>query len=548
MKKIFTLIAAFALMATTASAQWKPSDTDFSIVGTDSVYGQGGLKPIHTADGKTILVWLCHPADGNYKDPNYGYHVYMQTYDKDGNALCGKNGAELVAKPTRSWTTDYGAGVSVDGNIVVTYNDCRNDSNKQSVESYIYCFTPEGTPVWNADGIKIKTAAGDPTHQCEDDQPQLCISGHSIYTKIAHTETYNVKADSTNWTPSWFQTEMPDSVQMSESSYQIMRYHTDGSEAWTEPLVIDASTAWFYPGPDGKVYILYVNKGNGFSARLIDADCNDVWAEPVVVESSTVSGGYYTNEPIVESDGNGGLVLAYRVLLSYTGYIAMNHLTPEGTVYAEQFIPNGTQDGNTDNTAALAVNGDKAFVAWGYKSDAHYLWVNQVDINGDYTWEGDSLLGYGFDQNEMWGCSPVKVVAQNDGWVLLYANSQSYNGANFYVCKIDNSGKEVWRRQVQSDNFKLNSYKTVNDENNAYFFYTCDKDKDENYKELPGPGGLRVMCIALTNGTDGINAATANVKAEKAIYNAQGMKVNDTTAPGLYIIKENGKTTKFFSK
>lgn len=523
MKKIFTLIAAFALMATTASAQWKPSDTDFTVIGTDSVYGQTSIKPIRTADGKTVITWLGVPPDMMWADDNSGYYLYMQVYDKDGNPLCGKNGVTVVGQRTRSWVSDYGVQVTDEGNIVITYNDCRNDSTRETLDSYIYCYSPEGKSLWNAEGIKIRNAGADSTQQYVVDQPLVCVSGNNIYTKIAPTVNYSV------------------------SDFQIMRYNTDGTEAWAEPMTI-STTAWMYPGPDGKLYLLYVNNGGGLSARLIDADGNDVWAEPVLVESNSITGGYYTNAPIVESDGNGGLVLAYRVLLSLTGYIAMNHLTPEGTVYAEQFIPNGTQDGNTDNTAALAVNGDKALVAWGYKSDAHYLWINQVDINGDYTWEGDSLLGYGFDQNEMWGCSPVKVVAQNDGWILFYANSQSWNGANFYVCKIDNSGKELWRRQIQKDNFKLNEYETLNDENYAYFFYTCNKDKDENYREVPGPGGLRVMCIALTNGTDGINAATANVKAEKAIYNAQGMKVNDTTAPGLYIIKENGKTTKFFSK
>ncbi len=554
MKKISTLFAAFAFMAVPASAQWQPSDTGYKIVAQDSLYGQGGLKTVHTADGKTVLTWHKHSVGLKSTDPASGYHLYMQTYDAAGNALCGKDGKEISAHRTRSWVTDYSTKVSDDGKIYISYSDARNDSLKENVENFIYCYTPEGTSLWSTDGVKINGVTKNPQSVVEDVQPLLCLSGSNIYSMLAHTETYNVKADSTNWTPSpWFPNqEMPDSVSVSDYSYQIMRYNADGTEAWAAPLVVDYESAWFYPATNGNFYLIYVNSGSGFSARLIDADGKDVWENPVVVEKECISGGMYTTEPTVVSDGNGGLYMAYRTLLSWTGYCAVNRLTPDGKVYSEGFLPNGTQDGNTDSSAEVAVNGDKTFVAWGYidTTSAHTLWVNQLDINGDYTWEGDSLLGYAYDQNEMWGCTAVKIIPQADGWVLLYANSQSYSAANFYACKIGTDGKTMWKRQLAQDGFKLNSYTVDYDDKYAYFFYTCSQDKDENYKELPGPGGLRVMCIDIT-GSDvtGINKSnTVSNGTSKEIYNAQGMRVADMNTSGLYIIKENGKTHKVFSK
>lgn len=553
MKKISTLIAALAFTAVSASAQWQPSDTGYKIVAQDGLYGQGSLKTVRTSDGKTVVTWTKHSVGLKKTDPASGYHLYMQTYDAAGNALCGKDGKEISAHRTRTWLSDYSTVVSADGKVYVSYSDARNDSLKESVENFIYCYTPEGIPVWSADGVKLRTVTTNDNSEIEDVQPLVCLSGSNIYTMIAHTETYNVKADSTNWTPSpWFpDDEMPDSVSQSDENYQIMRYNADGTEAWAEPLIVAYSTAWFYPAADGKFYLLYVNSGSGLSARLIDADGNDVWENPVTVEKNTISGGMYTSEPSVVSDGKGGLYMAYRTLLSWTGYCSMNHLTPEGTVYADEFLPNGTQDGNTDSSAELAVNGDKTFVAWGYvdTNSAHTLWVNQLDINGDYTWEGDSLLGYAYDQNEMWGCSPVKVIPQSDGWVMLYANQQSYNAANFYVCKIGTDGKTMWKRQLAENGFTLNSYSVVYDDKNAYFFYTCSQDKDDDGNTIDGPGGLRVMCIDIaSDGTTGINPSVVNTASSKAIYNAQGMRVGNLKTSGLYIIKENGKTYKVFSK
>lgn len=130
--------------------------------------------------------------------------------------------------------------------------------------------------------MKISSVTKNAQSAVEDVQPLLCLSGSNIYTKLAHSEMYNVKADSTNWTPNpWFpDDEMPDSVSVTDECYQIMRYNADGTEAWAEPLVVDYSDTWFYPAPNGNFYLLYVNSGSGFSARLIDADGKDVWETP----------------------------------------------------------------------------------------------------------------------------------------------------------------------------------------------------------------------------------------------------------------------------
>lgn len=553
MNRISTLITALVLSASTAQAQWVPDDKAYTVIGKDSIYGQSGLKTLRTDDGKIVLTWLNHPTDVSYKDPNYGYHLYMQTFDKDGHPLLGKEGKVIVGRSTRSWYTDYSLEMTPDGNILISYSDTRNDPDKQNVGNYLYCYTTEGEPVWSEDGIAA--AAVFPTldgHAYSSLCPLLCVSGKNLYGTIVANDDYKVKADSTNWQPSpWYpDEEMPDSIDVHDANFQVMRYNADGTYAWADTKTINTGSAWAYPGPDGGLYIVYVNGGYGLSAILIDQDGNDVWKEPVCVVKETVGTSSYTTPPTVVPDDNGGLMLTYRVLKNYGGYVACNHISRDGKVYEESLLANGTTDGDS-NSPAIAVNGERAFVAFNYKDETSTpnLWINQLDIDGDYTWEGDSLLGYSLDNNESWGLQPVKIIPQSDGWVLLYGNLQSWNGANFYVSKIDFEGKELWRKQIAESDFKSSGFSVVNDDKYVYIFYTCDMEIGDDWEKIPGEGGMRVMCVDISNVETGINSLNSNpTKTSRAIYNAQGVLVDNMNDAGLYIVKENGTTRKIMKK
>lgn len=553
MNRISTLITALVLSASTAQAQWVPDDKAYTVIGKDSIYGQSGLKTLRTDDGKIVLTWLNHPTDVSYKDPNYGYHLYMQTFDKDGHPLLGKEGKVIVGRSTRSWYTDYSLEITPDGNILISYSDTRNDPDKQNVGNYLYCYTTEGEPVWSEDGIVA--AAVFPTlygHTFSSLCPLVCVSGKNIYGTIVANDDYKVKADSTNWQPSpWFpDEEMPDSIDVHDANFQVMRYNADGTYAWANTKTINTGSAWAYSGPDGGLYIVYVNGGYGLSAILIDQDGNDVWKEPVSVVKETIGTSSYTTPPTVVPDDNGGLVLTYRVLKNYGGYIACNHITRDGKVYEESLLANGTTDGDS-NLPAIAVNGERAFVAFNYKDETSTsnLWINQLDIDGDYTWEGDSLLGYSLDNNESWGLKPVKIIPQSDGWVLLYGNLQSWNGANFYISKIDFEGKELWRKQIAESDFKSSVFSVVNDDKYVYIFYTCDMEIGDDWEQIPGEGGMRVMCVDISNVETGINSLNSNpTKTSRAIYNAQGVLVDNMNDAGLYIVRENGTTRKIMKK
>ena len=131
--------------------------------------------------------------------------------------------------------------------------------------------------------------------------------------------------------------------------------------------------------------------------------------------------------------------------------------------------------------------------------------------------------------NSDWGFTPVKVIPVYDGWVVLYGNSTSWNGANFMVTMIDEAGLVVWTKQICEDNFKSSGFSVVYDENNAYIFYTQETQYDDNWNEIPGSSGMYVMCVDIkgeqpSTSIDEVKKAEV-VKTE--IYTLDGRQVSE---------------------
>lgn len=549
MKKLFTSMAMLALVATSASAQWTPSDTKYTIVGTDSVYGQGGLKTLRTPQGNLVVTWTEWSKGLRYDDPASGYYLHLQIYDQDGKAKFAKGGLIVSPRPTQSYTTDYGLSLASNGDIVLCYFDCRNDAEKKNSEMYAYRYTQDGQPVWNQDGIVFTPVTT--YNRGRELAPQIVASGDNIYFGCHHSESYLVKADSTNWEPSPWNPEepMPDSVTVSYGNFQLQCLNADGTAKWAEPKTFETSNAFLYTAPEGDLYMLHSNAGDGLDAERINAEGNNVWGQAVNVENESLSGSTFFPTPVVESDEQGGLMISYRKLTQWTGYVVLNHLQSDGTVLEEATNCNGTTDGD-GNTPRLAVQDDRALVIWAYKYDHPTMMVNQFTLDGDYTWEGDSLLGYTVAENEQWGISPVKVIPQQNGWVMLYGDAQSWNGANFYVEKIDFAGRTVWKKQIAEDDFKSSGFSIAYDDQNAYIFYTCDKEIGDDWEEIPGPGGFRMMVVDITDSTNGIAAPAAEQSqaAQAVYYNAQGMQVDCANQPGLYLVKQGNNVKKVIVK
>ena len=71
----------------------------------------------------------------------------------------------------------------------------------------------------------------------------------------------------------------------------------------------------------------------------------------------------------------------------------------------------------------------------------------------------------------------------------------------------------------------------------------------DDWEKIPGKGGMRVMCVDISNVETGINSLNSNpTKTSRVIYNAQGVLVDNMNDAGLYIVRENGTVRKIIKK
>ena len=540
MKKLFTFVVMAVLAIGTMMAEWHPSDIDAIHLDKENATGQVQMKTLRTPEGNIVLTWL----RGELNDGVFSYQLHLQLFDIDGNAKFGDEGIIVCAQPTRSWTTDYAMTLADNGDILMAYTDVRNDPEEQvNAESYLYRYTQEGEPVWGVDGIRFPSQKiHDTAFEVADDAPQICVSGNNIYAAVNHTEYYREEANEDNWSPSpWFPNqEMPDSVDVSDGKWLVVALNQDGTIAREEPMSLKSKILVMNPSVDGKIYCVYNNDEFGLDAQMLDGELANAWGEPKNIENRLLSSGMYMPTPLAENDEEGGLFLSYRVLESFSGYQVLNHLNADGEFVENAPSCNGSEDGDA-GSAVMGVKYDMALVAWEFDYGNYFMTANLLNSVGDYCWPDEAVYGRSYDENQSWGFTPVKVIPQEDGWVLLYGNCTSWNGANFMVLKIDDVGETVWTKQICEDNFKSSGFAVTYDDVYAYIFFTQDPQYDDNWEEIPGSGGMFVMCVQI--GEDKISSVDEMQVAGNQtieIYTIDGRRVNQME-DGINIIRTTDK-------
>ncbi len=547
MKKLFTFVAMAVLAMSTMMANWQPSDTEATRLDAEGTSGQTLMKTLRTDDGKIILSWL----RGAREDGIFSYALHFQVFDANGNAQFGDEGIIVAKKPTATWTSDYGLALAPNGDILFLYSDMRNDpENNEFGDAYFYRYTQQGQPVWDAEGIVFPARLiGANPLSIETLSPKLCVSGDNIYAAVMHSEYFNEKATEDNWSPSpWFPNQpMPDSVLVNKGEWQIVRINDDGTFPEQDVMAIDAAILTMDPAPNGNMYIVYNNADGGLDGQMLNAEVQNSWDNIVTLEERPLGRGVFFPTPLTAVNEDEYLMLSYEVPTDFYGYQVVNYLSPDGISAREAVSLNGSIDGDA-GSAAMGVKENRAFVAWecAYSSSKYQMLVNVIDDNDNYFWNGDNMYGTSLEQTDSWGFTPVKVIPVNDGWVVLYGTSTSWNGANFMVVKVDELGVEMWRKQICEDNFKSNGFSVTYDENNAYIFYTQEAEYDDNWNEIPGSAGMFVMCVDISGKTTAINEVESTqdiVKTE--IYTVDGRRV-DQMQPGVNIIRNtdaNGVVT-----
>lgn len=546
MKKLFTFMVMAVFAMSTMMANWQPSDIDATKLDKEGANGQVQMKTLRTDDGKIILTWLRGERISNV----FSYQLHLQLFDANGNAQFGDEGIIVCDKRTRTWTTDYGLALASNGDILLAYTDIRNDPNEENAETYVYRYSQQGEPVWDADGILFPSGKiHENALSVEDVAPAICVSGNNIFVAANHSEYYMEEANEDNWSPSpWFPNQqMPDSVLVNNSEWLIVVMDNDGMMRAEAPMSLDSKIVTMNPAPNGNIYLLYNNQELGLDAQLLTHELNNQWEDPVTVEDRPLSSGMFMPTPLTALADDDVLFISYRVLTDFYGFQVVNSLNPNGATAPEGVSLTGHFDGDA-GTAQMGVKQDRAFVAWeyAYSASEKYMNVNVVDNNNNYFWTDEAMYGLYLDISFDWGFTPVKVIPVSDGWVVLYGISTSWNGATFMVEKLDELGNTVWAKQICEDDFKSSGFSITYDENYAYIFYTQEEQYDDNWDVIPGSGGMYVMCVDIKGDHTAINEVpTGEGIVSTEIYTIDGRRVNQLEK-GVNIVRTtdaNGNVT-----
>ena len=538
------VMAVFAM--STMMANWQPSDIDATKLDKEGANGQVQMKTLRTDDGKIVLTWLRGERVSNV----FSYQLHLQLFDANGNAQFGDEGIIVCDKRTRTWTTDYGLALASNGDILLAYTDIRNDPNEENAETYLYRYSQEGEPVWDADGILFPSGKiHENALSVEDVAPAICVSGNNTFVAANHSEYYMEEANEDNWSPSpWFPNQqMPDSVLVNNSEWLIVVMDNDGMMRAEAPMSLDSKIVTMNPAPNGNIYLLYNNQELGLDAQLLTHELNNQWEDPVTVEDRPLSSGMFMPTPLTALADDDVLFISYRVLTDFYGFQVVNSLNPNGATSPEGVSLTGHFDGDA-GTAQMGVKQDRAFVAWeyAYSASEKYMNVNVVDNNNNYFWTDEAMYGLYLDISFDWGFTPVKVIPVSDGWVVLYGISTSWNGATFMVEKLDELGNTVWAKQICEDDFKSSGFSITYDENYAYIFYTQEEQYDDNWDVIPGSGGMYVMCVDIKGDHTAINEVpTGEGIVSTEIYTIDGRRVNQLEK-GINIVRTtdaNGNVT-----
>ena len=281
MKKIFFLFCMFLICTPLITVcQW----SDDAAINT----------PVCTDEGEQTLCKVAIGANDNvfisYFDFSTGnYNVMLQYLNRDGFFLWDE---PLVVSDHNqdSWISDYDTKADHEGNCVTVFSDIRNGNTNP----VIYKISPTGQHLWGPDGIVLSS---DPS---EEYSPVLCVTSEN---KVVAAFT-----------------------RMTDSNYPLVMvaFDENGNALWQEGglvLVPEGNFAYWVPilvPVSGGDFIVVVTKKNGtslYAPRYIYAmryhiDGSPAWSQETVISDA---GGINSWTDIqVKADGHDGVIVAWH--------------------------------------------------------------------------------------------------------------------------------------------------------------------------------------------------------------------------------------------
>lgn len=260
------------------------------------------------------------------------------------------------------------------------------------------------------------------------------------------------------------------------SDFWIVKLKSNGDTAWTRLV---GTSGWEYAysvttTPDDNIVVAGTTGSNGNGNDVLIAKLN---SNGNLIWQKTFGGSGVEGAPSVSVGSDGSIFMGTYTLSNNTGDVGANHgyedywimkLNPNGDKVWSKVLGGDKSDyltsiKSTSDGGCIIVgnsysqNGDvtgKLHSNGGY-SLYYDLWVVKLNANGDKTW--NTLVG-GSLSDEAWGSASIATIA--DGGYVIAGYSTSSDGdvntnqglTDFWVFKLNNSGKKVWSRTYGGSN------------------------------------------------------------------------------------------------
>ena len=372
MKRLFSFIGLAALAGSMAMAQWS-TDRDVATLLIDSQYHLYSNEVCVGVDG-TVWFFGDNPASTSMDSIHTtSYNMRLWAFTPEGEPKFGTEGILLSAFPNRSWTVcNYYTCANRDSTITVVVHDCRNSSDN-SMSYTAYRLRPDGTHVWDEDGVPVDNAmyASTNCHMsiCELDDGSNVFAWEWINSSAAVSLQRITREGESLWDPEQTKlagayNEYPFVVDAGNNQFILvwarssseylsaMKYNADGTQVWSKRATIydggfGSIPIWTFvdvkPSGDGGVICSW------YDARDPSYQFEDVYM--AYIKGDGKSG--FTN-----ADGGPDVKLSYTEWRHYapdvypdgmgTGFLAVYRQTSGGQAYSNIAIQHVNLQGELD--------------------------------------------------------------------------------------------------------------------------------------------------------------------------------------------------------
>lgn len=434
--KRLSLFCVAVLCVLTAAAQWsKDPANNLKITPPDvpDVYDEMFEM---SADGS---VYWCYYTPGE---------MYLQIFDKDGNAKFKDNGFFITDEPRRTFTMVNDLfHVDRDGNAICVVSDLRNSfydgGNEHDLSFTAYKISPDGKMLWGNDGISL--------------------TGDKAYDLVANMNI--IQLEDGSYVFSWNYTAIPDGAMR----INIMRLSADGKMLWENPVELaDDNNHYYYcwlanAGANEFIMLYAYGANQTLTAQKYDFEGNAVWPAPLKVYDQ---GSYPSGVPLhafvkFTGDGKGGAFVGWydfrggeKLPLSY-----VSHITSEGT-FGYESGEDGSGLSFPENKSCyqldMAYDGEQDVLYTVHlETDPNKYYDNLVlqklNAKGEQLWGDEGIALTELAGDESYGQHSIRTCVDGDV-VVFYMKLLGLSAASdvdVYATRVDGkTGEKKWTTKL----------------------------------------------------------------------------------------------------